>query len=367
MTPARLAAAGTVPPLDAVVPAWPGERRNLAGSSVFVRRTPTTAPDAAPALYLHGLGGSSLNWTDLAYLLAGRLSGEAVDLPGFGFSDPGSRYSVTALSDWLVRYLEDGGRGAVHLVGNSLGGVVCLRVAGTRPDLVRTLTLVSPAMPFLDPRRSVHGRLVPLLFVPGVARLASRRLAAVGPEDLARDVINSCFADPTRVGPQRFAEAVAEIRRRSEVPGFLTAYIGCLRGLVGAYVRAYLPGAGSLWRIARSITVPTLVVAGGLDRIVDPRVGPAVARAIPDSRLLVLDRVGHVAQMEEPQLVARAVVGLLDEVEPGQRRLADHGRRRAGDEGSPEDPATSRGVCHSDGRCPANRSEGRTGRFVPAP
>ncbi|GFJ79071.1 hypothetical protein Phou_032510 [Phytohabitans houttuyneae] len=41
---------------------------------------------------------------------------------------------------------------------------------------------------------------------------------------------------------------------------------------------------------------------------------PQVARAIPDSRLLILDKVGHVAQMEVPRLVARAVVALLDEV-----------------------------------------------------
>jgi pimeloyl-ACP methyl ester carboxylesterase len=38
-----------------------------------------------------------------------------------------------------------------------------------------------------------------------------------------------------------------------------------------------------------------------------------VARAIPDSRLLILPGVGHVAQMEVPRLVARAIVGMLDE------------------------------------------------------
>jgi hypothetical protein len=39
-----------------------------------------------------------------------------------------------------------------------------------------------------------------------------------------------------------------------------------------------------------------------------------VAKVVPDSRLLILDRVGHVAQMERPMVVARAVAAMLDEV-----------------------------------------------------
>ena len=62
-------------------------------------------------------------------------------------------------------------------------------------------------------------------------------------------------------------------------------------------------------------------MVGGLqDRLVDVRVAPQTARVIPDSRLLMLDGVGHVAQLEVPRLVARAVVGLLAETEEAARR-----------------------------------------------
>ncbi len=61
------------------------------------------------------------------------------------------------------------------------------------------------------------------------------------------------------------------------------------------------------------ITAPTLVIGGLTDKLIDPRVPMQVARAVPDSRLLILPGVGHVAQMEVPRLVARAIVGLLDE------------------------------------------------------
>ena len=316
MKRARLVPDEALPTMDGLVPPWPGRTVVVDGTRAHVRDTPARRPGAEPAVYVHGLGGSALNWTDLAYLLADRLDGQALDLPGFGRSEPARRYTIRAMADRVVRLIEYADRGPVHLFGNSLGGIVAVRVAGTRPDLVRTLTLVSPAMPFLDPRRSFHGRMVPLLMLPRVDRLAARRMAAIDPADLARMVIESCFGDPGRYPEQRFEEAVAEARLRSTVPGYATAYVRSLRGLVGSFLRAYLPGGGSMWRTAARITAPTLVVAGRQDLIVDMRVAGQVARTIPDSRLLMLDGVGHVAQMEVPHLVARAVLGMLDEVGP---------------------------------------------------
>jgi pimeloyl-ACP methyl ester carboxylesterase len=45
---------------------------------------------------------------------------------------------------------------------------------------------------------------------------------------------------------------------------------------------------------------------------VDPALAPRLADAVPDARLLVLDRVGHVAMLEAPEPTARAVLGLVD-------------------------------------------------------
>jgi pimeloyl-ACP methyl ester carboxylesterase len=316
MKRAPLAPVSQLRTIDALVPQWPGEAVVLDGSTTFVRRIPGRGEQSEPALYVHGLGGSSLNWTDLGYLLADRLDGEAIDLPGFGFSDPAKRYTMPAMADRVIRWIEESGRGPVHLLGNSLGGAVTVRVAGTRPDLIRTLTLISPAMPFIDPRRSLQSRLLPLLLVPRADRLAARQLAGVTPEKLAAQVIAACYADPDSVNPQRMAEAVEELRRRYDAPWYLDAYLRSLRGLVGSFLRSYLPGPNSMWRIASRITAPTLVITGRQDRLVDIRVAPAVAKVIGDSRLMVLDKVGHVAQMERPDIVARAVAGMLDEVGP---------------------------------------------------
>jgi pimeloyl-ACP methyl ester carboxylesterase len=300
-------------PLGPPPPPWPGRGVLLDGSVTFVRETPATVPGAEPALYVHGLGGSAQNWTDLAGLLAPRLDGQAIDLPGFGRSDPARRCSIAAFADRVARWIEHADRGPVHLFGNSLGGAIAVRVAGCRPELVRTLTLVSPAMPFLNPRRSLQGRVLPLLAVPRAERIAARLLARIEPDEMARQVIAACFADPGRLAEQRLAEAYEEVRLRYEVAHYPGVYLRTMRGLVVSFLRAYLPGSNSLWRIVRQITAPTLVIGGRSDRLVDVRVPAQVARAIPNSRLLLLDGVGHVAQMEVPRTVARATLSMLDE------------------------------------------------------
>lgn len=301
-----------LPPLDQSIRPWPGEPVRLPSTEVYVRRTPPAPGSAAePALYVHGLGGASTNWTDLSALLAGRLAGEALDLPGFGRSGPppGRNYSLPTQARAVVELVERRGRGPVHLFGNSMGGAISVLVAAVRPDLVRTLTLVSPAMPDLRPRRG-SDVMLPLMLMPGVDRLVARRLRRLRPEARVRALLELCYADPGRVPPNRLAEAAAEVRIRSGQPWATDALARALRGLVAAYLA---PGPHSLWRLAGRITAPTLVVWGTEDRLVSVALAPRTARAIPDARLLVLPDIGHTAQLEDPQTVARAFMALQDD------------------------------------------------------
>jgi pimeloyl-ACP methyl ester carboxylesterase len=313
MKGALLAGDGELP-LGDVPPPWPARRVIIDGAMLQVRDTPGTSAGAEPAVYVHGLGGSSQNFTDVAGLLADRFDGQAVDLPGFGYSDPSRRYSIPAFADKMIKYLEHDGRGPVHLIGNSLGGSISVRMAALRPDLVRTLTLISPAMPFLNPWRTAQGPMLPLLALPLADRLFAFGMARLTVEEMTDEVLAACFGDVRKVSPQRRAEATEEIRLRYTVAHYPKAYLGTLRGLVSSFLRAYLPGANSQWRLAARITAPTLVIGGLTDKLVDPRVPAQVAKLIPDSRLLILPGVGHVAQMEVPRLVARAIVGMLSDV-----------------------------------------------------
>jgi pimeloyl-ACP methyl ester carboxylesterase len=299
---------------DRLVPPWPGREHIVSGQRLFIRETPATSPHAEPALYVHGLGGSAQNWTDLADLMSDRLAGQAIDLPGFGHSAPTTRYTIPALAQQVSAWILQAQRGPVHLFGNSLGGAISVYLAATRPHLVKSLTLVSPAMPFMDVRTSSHSRLLPLLALPRASRFAARAIAGLTPEKVVDQVTANCWAEPDSLPPQRRAEAIAEVRRRMAVPWNADAYVRTFRALVTSFVQAYLPGSSSLWRLAGQISAPTLVMWGKQDRLVNVRMAPQVAKAIDDSRLLILNRVGHVAMMERPEITARAVMAMLDEI-----------------------------------------------------
>ncbi|MFH0519763.1 alpha/beta fold hydrolase [Streptomyces sp. M41] len=323
-------AANVLPKVSAVRVAE-GERLRsvgLPGITLTVRSRPPAREGLPPALYVHGLGGSSQNWSALMERLDGEVDCEAVDLPGFGDSPPpdDGDYSITAHARAVIRYLDSSGRGPVHLFGNSLGGAVTTRVAAVRPDLVRTLTLVSPALPELRVQRTA----VPtgLLAVPGVTALFTRITRRWTAEQRVRGVTRLCYGDPGLVTPEGFRNAVQEMERRLQLPYFWDAMTRSARGLVNAYT---LGGQHALWRQAERVLAPTLLIYGGRDQLVGYRMCRKAARSFRSSRLLTLPEAGHVAMMEYPDLVARAFREFAAEVgePPGAGRSG--GERAAGD------------------------------------
>ncbi|MGW2725303.1 alpha/beta fold hydrolase [Streptomyces sp. NPDC001492] len=305
--------ATTALPKVAPVRVADGERLRsvgLPGITLSVRSRPPAREGLPPALYVHGLGGSSQNWSALMQELEGVVDGEAIDLPGFGDSPPpdDGDYSVTGHARAVIRFLDAAGRGPVHLFGNSLGGAVSTRVAALRPDLVRTLTLVSPALPEIRVQRTA----VPtaLLALPGVTALFTRFTKEWSAEERVRGVMALCYGDPGRVTPEGFRNAVEEMERRLRLPYFWDALTRSARGVVNAYT---LGGQHGLWRQAERVLAPTLLVYGGRDQLVGFRMAQRAARAFRDSRLLTLPDAGHVAMMEYPDTVARAFCELLGE------------------------------------------------------
>lgn len=312
MRRASLIAADRLPLPDVPPEPWPARRLRVNGLATQVRRAPPIRPDAQPAAYVHGLGGSSQDWTDLAGLLAGRLDGEAVDLPGFGGSEPLRRYSLTGLAAHVVAWLTAADRGPVHLFGNSMGGAVAVLVAAHRPDLVRSLTLISPAMPFLNPLCSELGPVAPLLWLPGATAAVRWSMRRAAPEGLTLQTIRHCLVDPDAVPAQRLADLTSGAGEWLLRPWHAEAYVHAFRALVAGFVRSYLPGGGSLWSAAARIATPTLVVWGRQDRLVPVALAPRLTATVPDGRLLVVDRAGHAVHLEHAGLVARAALAMID-------------------------------------------------------
>ncbi|HQR79136.1 MAG TPA: alpha/beta hydrolase [Actinomycetota bacterium] len=275
------------------------------GDELLVRQ----AGAGAPAVFVHGLGGNSTNWTDLMWLLSDRLHGLAPDLPGFGQSGPaasgdyGPRAQAAVVAGLIQQRLSE----PVHLFGNSMGGAIAVQLAARHPDLVRSVTLVSPALPDLVPMPT--NIQIPIIALPGVGERIAAKVARLPVEQRVRATLNMVYADPSCVPHQRVVEAQEDARLVAGLPWVGEAFRSAVRGLLATY---FDRGPEAPWRLAERIEVPVLLVYGQRDRLVNKRAARRSSRHFRHARVMVIPHSGHVSQMEHPEMVARAWRHLIE-------------------------------------------------------
>ena len=281
----------------------PAERWALGPGEVHVRET---GQGLAPVVMVHGLGGSALNWIPLMERLGTQTASLAIDLPGFGMSPPprDGDYSPRGHARAVASAIEEWRRrrdiaGPVHVMGNSMGGAVSLQLAAHRPDLVSSLTLISPALPSVRVGRgNAH---LPVVAIPGVGESLVRRYAVVPVEQRVQATLDACTTDPARIPGELREALVQETAQRDAMPYATDAFLRSLRGLLATYADR---GPRRPWRLARQVHRPVLAIYGEDDILVDPRGAARAAREFPDAEVTLLDDCGHVAQMEHPEVVA---------------------------------------------------------------
>jgi pimeloyl-ACP methyl ester carboxylesterase len=292
------------------------------GQRVWVAETSPGTDRRQLVLCVHGMTGDATNWTDLMAELTPEFDAMAVDLPGSGFSPPPRTrrgYSVMALAETVIELIETLGstsnHGApIHLIGNSMGGAVSLRVAARRPDLLRTLTLVSAALPDRRPRRQTA--YFPVIALPVIGDRLVRQFGRLPAERRIAGVIQTCYYDPAAIHPARVALSTAELRRRDTLGYDIAVITGAARALVTEAVRPYV---FSLWRDAERLRMPSLVLFGTDDQLVSPSLADRAARAFRGARIVVLPETGHLGQMEHPAKIASLFREMVSstEAEPG--------------------------------------------------
>jgi pimeloyl-ACP methyl ester carboxylesterase len=268
---------------------------------MYVRHAEPTRPGLPAAVMVHGLGGSSTNWAGVMSELRDQLDQWAIDLPGYGESPPGRRHSVRAFAGVLTAFLGRFGR-PVHLLGNSMGGLVSVLVAARRPDLVSTLTLISPAMPNL--RQPYAARGMALVAVPRLGERLLARSNAVPVQQQVRRLAGILYGDPDSIEPGQLMEATQERERWLGQEHADAVLLQSLRSIVRQYA---VPRWRSAWASARLVSCPTLVIVGGRDTLVHSSTAARWRKILPTARVVHLPTTGHVAMMERPSLVASMV------------------------------------------------------------
>ncbi|WP_166349827.1 alpha/beta hydrolase [Phytoactinopolyspora limicola] len=293
----------------AVITRWPGHEVTLSnGHLVNIRHAEPARPGLPHAVMVHGLGGSSTNWTALMRELRGDLDQWTPDLPGFGESPPSDEHTVPDYVADVIAYLERFDE-PVHLVGNSMGGLISVLVASSRPDLVRSLTLLSPAMP--QYRLPWGAQAMAVIAAPKLGEWMLGRVNTEPTPEQIRRLAPMLFGDPDGVDPDEFDFAVQERMRWISKPHAERVLLTALRSLVAQYVA---PHRRSPWRAAQRVLCPTMVVVCNKDALVGAWAARRWCQTLPGARVVKLERSGHVAMMEYPWVVADLIRSFLRDV-----------------------------------------------------
>jgi pimeloyl-ACP methyl ester carboxylesterase len=262
----------------------------------------TGAPDAPPALLLHGFPTHAFLWRHVVRALAPTVHSLAPDLMGLGDTEvsPYGDFSPPAQAEMLLDWLDQRGIGQVLLVGHDQGGAVAQQIVANHPERVSHLLLVDTVTHDNWPI-PMAAQVMRLARTPGLDTLAyaldlPRRLA-----HNARLGFRRAVWDPTVITDEvvdEYLRPVATAEGRERARRFLLA--GDAR-----YTLECLPGL-------RAYDGPATVLWGADDRFFSPSWGQQLVGELAGAERLQLEPFcGHLVPEERPQAIVAAVHALI--------------------------------------------------------
>jgi pimeloyl-ACP methyl ester carboxylesterase len=254
---------------------------------------------SGPAVVLiHGGTSSLFAWEGWASALAVHHRVVTLDMPGHGLTgpDPKARYSPTEMAGFLDTFATVIGLDRFALAGQSMGGDVAWHYAILHPARVDKLILVDAnGLPRMEPR-------------PLASRLRGSPVLGpifrwITPRFLVARALRATYGDPSRLTDAvmdrdddlmlREGNREATEARFAKVDDRMDPRLG-------------------------EIHVPTLVLWGGRDPVIQPKYGERFRDRIPGAKLVVLDGLGHAPMEEDPAASVEPVLSMLD-LEEGRR------------------------------------------------
>ncbi len=289
-----------------------GRRVALPGFAepIFVADFPGPPGDPQPAsvVLVHGLGGAHTNWGLVGKRLAGRVRTLAVDLSGFGRTPWLGSSKIERQVELVTKLLAAEARRPALLVGNSMGGLIALRVAATAPERVSSLLLVSPLVPhprFKPIDRDTLRMLSPGLPLIGPA-LYRRHLQRSGAAGMVHGLMRLLTPEPERIDPEFIEAQIALAEERRQFPWATPALVQAIRSSFLAVI-----DPNKYFAALADLRLPTHILHGERDRVVQLIAARAAAARRPDWNLEVLPGIGHTAMIEEPDLVCARILERL--------------------------------------------------------
>jgi len=261
----------------------PGPDKSLVtlddGKSLHVELT-GTASDLTPVVFVHGLGGSSTNWTpliDVSGVAKQRLV-VTFDLEGHGLSPLyTTNISIEGYADSVANVMDSAGIQKAVIVGHSMGGLIVTTFAAKYPERAEKLFLIGPVKSFAEAGVKALGARAEAVRTGGMSAVADTvATAGISQKSLAERPLSKGMLRASLLSTSAFGYALA-----------------CL-----ALTKAQDPDYAS-------IGVPTLILAGAEDKTCPEPTVKFLSGAIPSAKVVTLQDVGHWHIVEDVEATAR--------------------------------------------------------------
>lgn len=237
-----------------------------------------------PVVFVHGFPFDHSIWMPLVPMLRDHARLILPDLRGFGQSPvTDDVYSMRLMAEDIAHLLDRLEIEKAVVVGHSMGGYISLSFAQAYPGRVLGLGLVATQAAADTPeRRQARYKAAESVHHKGARVVASDMVKTLTPR---QDLIQSICDLILRTHP--------------------TGIVGALKGMAE---RSDLTGALS------SMNVPAVVISGAADQLMPRENVETLAQLLPKGWLIDVPGAGHMLMMEEPQLVAEALLQLINKM-----------------------------------------------------
>jgi pimeloyl-ACP methyl ester carboxylesterase len=238
-----------------------------------------------PIVLVHGTASSLHTWNDWTKQLTKNYRVIRMDLPAFGITGPNKNadYSIKAYTDFLHQFLEKIKVDKFHLVGNSLGGNIAWNYTAEHPEKIEKLILI-------DASGLPTNKEQPAIFKMAKTPVLNSLFLYVTPKFFIKKNMKEVYGDESKITDSLITRYHKMALR-----------VGNRQAFIDRAKMDFKLGTKSNLEKLKSIQTPTLLIWGVKDTWIPLDNGKRMNKALPNSKLVVLENSGHVPMEENPE------------------------------------------------------------------